>query len=83
MLNVFVCLIGFYVGVGFEHEIVTEFPAELSKKRKLNKYGCWSDTRKGDADGLHNHKSVFSKRNFNKHVSPAGNFVLFLCCFTC
>ncbi|XP_021824112.1 MRN complex-interacting protein [Prunus avium] len=59
-------------GVGFEHEIVTEFPAELSKKRKLNKYGCWSDTRKGDADELHNLKSVFSKRNFNKHVvSPA------------
>ncbi|KAB2635333.1 hypothetical protein D8674_025867 [Pyrus ussuriensis x Pyrus communis] len=46
-------------GSGFEHEIVTEFPAELWKKPKLSKYGV---------DELHSHKPVFSKRNFNKHV---------------
>ncbi|KAM1537657.1 hypothetical protein COP2_002704 [Malus domestica] len=37
--NEFYRLIGFGAGCGFEPGIVTEFPAELWKKPKLNKYG--------------------------------------------
>ncbi|KAM1105685.1 hypothetical protein ACFX13_002682 [Malus domestica] len=66
--NEFYRLIGFGAGCGFEPGIVTEFPAELWKKPKLNKYGVDEPHDDGDYGLRHN-----SRRKSADNAGQCGN----------